>query len=325
MYKAKEKEHFQNIKGHKNDNINKAINDKKYMNNNNEENKIEEKKEIQNDNKSKTIYKEDNNLNEQKTNTQKDKNIKFKGDFDFILLNVTKSELDAVLNNKTISPFIFHSNIKISDNYDIIGEVKEAIDDYHKNISQLTKYIKLFELLKKNERINNIHGLKKENKKIIFYVFNSTYKSFLFKMMEHTINYNKFKEIDQKYKNEYYNNIIHYYQLPDKKDNLVDLLVKSNIPYICIYLPNPVLNAKSDNKLSPIKGYFKDFSFFNRPFFNFLIILLICICFYYFYILKIQNKNYKLENEVQNLKELNIKLMSDIQLLKDIVLKNKAM
>ena len=136
---------------------------------------------------------------------------------------------------------------------------------------------------------------------------------------------NKFKEIDQKYKNEYYNNIIHYYQPPDKKDNLEDLLVKSNIPYICIYLPNPVFNAKSDNKLSPTKGYFKDFSFFNRSFFYFLIILLICICFYYFYILKIQNKNYKLENKVQNLKELNIKLMSDIQLLKDIVLKNKTM
>ena len=45
MYKAKEKEHFQNIKGHKDDNINKDINDKKYeSNNNNEENKIEEKK-----------------------------------------------------------------------------------------------------------------------------------------------------------------------------------------------------------------------------------------------------------------------------------------
>ena len=317
LYETKEKEHSQNKKGHKDNNNNKAFDDKKYVNNNNnEENKIEDKKEIKNDNKSKTIYKEGNNSNQQKTNTQKDKNIKFKGDFDFILPNVTKSELDTVLNNKTISPFIFHSHIKISDNYDIIGEVKEAIDGYYKNISQLKKYIKLFELLKKNERINNVLGLKKENKKIIFYVFNSTYKSFLFKMMEQTINYNKFKEIDQKYKNEYYNNIIHYYPPPDKKDNLVDLLVKSNIPYICIYLPNPVFNAKSDNKLSPTKGYFKGFSFLNRSFFYFLIIMLICICFYYFYILKIQNKNYKLEIEVQNLK-------SEIQLLKDIVLKNK--
>ena len=103
-------------------------------------------------------------INETKTNSEKDRSIKLKGDFDFILLNITKSELDAVLNNKTISPFIFHSNIKISDNYDIIGEVKEAIDDYHKNISQLKKYIKLFDLLERNERVNNILGLKKENK-----------------------------------------------------------------------------------------------------------------------------------------------------------------
>ena len=219
--------------------------------NNKKSNINDEKKE--NEDKSKIIEKEDYNKNEEKTITQKDKNIKLKGDFDFILPNVTKSELATVLNNKTISPFIFFSNIKISDNYDIIGEVKEAIDDYHKNISQLTKYIKLFDLLEKNEKINNVFGLKKENKKILFYVFNSTYKSFIFKMIEHTINYNKFKEIDKKYINEYYNNIIHYYQPPDKKDNLIDLLVKSNIPYICIYLPNPVFKAETDTKLSPTK------------------------------------------------------------------------
>ena len=183
-------------------------------------------------------------INETKTNSEKDRSIKLKGAFDFILLNITKSELDAVLNNKTISPFIFHSNIKISDNYDIIGKVKEAIDDYHNNISQLKKYIKLFDLLERNERVNNRLGLKKENTKIIFYVFNSNYKSFLFKMMKHSINYNKYNEIDKKYKNKYYNNIINFYQQPDNKDNLIDLLVKSNIPYICIYLPNPVFNSK---------------------------------------------------------------------------------
>ena len=72
IYKAKEKEHFQNIKGHKDDNINKAINNKKNeSNNNNEENKIEEKKEIKNDNKSKTIYKEDNNLKSSKNKYSK--------------------------------------------------------------------------------------------------------------------------------------------------------------------------------------------------------------------------------------------------------------
>ena len=83
---------------------------------------------------------------------EKDKD--FGGDLDFIIPDLTKSELDKVIENKKISTFIFSSNIKDSENYDILGEIKESVDDYHKNIDQLKKYIKLYYLFKKEEEVN---------------------------------------------------------------------------------------------------------------------------------------------------------------------------
>ena len=52
--------------------------------------------------------------------------------------------------------------------------------------------------------MNKIIGLRKENQKILMYVFNSSYKNYLMKMIEHKIHFNKFKEIDNEYRNEYY-------------------------------------------------------------------------------------------------------------------------
>lgn len=61
---------------------------------------------------------------------EKDKD--FGGDFDFIIPYLTKPELVKVIENKKISPFIFSSNIKDSEKFDILGEIKESFDDTKK-------------------------------------------------------------------------------------------------------------------------------------------------------------------------------------------------
>ena len=110
----------------------------------------------------------------------------------------------------------------------------------------MKKYIKLYYLFKKEEEVNKVFGLTKKKEKIICYVFNSTIKSFLLKMIEHKIYFEKFKKIDEKYKNEYYNKITYDYN-PDQshnKNKLIDLLITSGIPYICLYIPNAVMNME---------------------------------------------------------------------------------
>ena len=50
------------------------------------------------------------------SNSEGEENDKdFGGDFDFIIPDLTKSELDKVFENKKISPFIFSSNTKDSE------------------------------------------------------------------------------------------------------------------------------------------------------------------------------------------------------------------
>lgn len=50
------------------------------------------------------------------SNSEGEENDKdFGGDFDFIIPDLTKSELDKVIENKKISPFIFSSNTKDSE------------------------------------------------------------------------------------------------------------------------------------------------------------------------------------------------------------------
>ena len=74
----------------------------------------------------------------------------------------------------------------------------------------MKKYIKLYYLFKKEEEVNKVFGLTKKNEKIICYVFNSTYKSFLLKMIEHKINFEKFKK---KMKNTRMNTIIKLFMI----------------------------------------------------------------------------------------------------------------
>ena len=69
--------------------------------------------------------------------------------------------------------FIFYDNINPVNNSDLIGEIKENIKTGDKkHISQLNKYRYIFQLCQKNDKICNKFGLKKENQKILVYVFN---------------------------------------------------------------------------------------------------------------------------------------------------------
>ena len=102
--------------------------------------------------------------------------MEFEGDFDFVTPDITKDVLKSVLKNKEIGPFLFYDNINIKDsleNFDIIGEVKESMEESDKSVIQLVKYLKCFFNLKDSEEINTKLGLKMKNIKIIMYVVNS--------------------------------------------------------------------------------------------------------------------------------------------------------
>ena len=170
-------------------------------------------------------------------------NGKFERDFDFVIPDITKDELKRVLENKEIGPFLFYDNINIKDgleNFDIIGEVKESIEESDKNVIQLVKYLQMFFYLKDSEEINKKLGLKMKNIKIIMYVVNSEYKNYLMKLIEYKNHINQFTSINNKFKNDYFGAIIKSH-IDGKKNILIDILVQSKAPYIFLYLPNAVI------------------------------------------------------------------------------------
>ena len=170
-------------------------------------------------------------------------NGKFEGDFDFVIPDITKDELKSVLKNKEIGPFLFYDNINVKDsleNFDIIGEVKESLEDSDKNVIQLVKYLQMFFYLKESEEINKKIGLKKKNIKIIMYVVNSEYKNYLMKLIEYKNHMEQFTSIDNKFKNDYFGAIIKSH-IDGKKNILIDILVQSKTPYIFLYLPSAVI------------------------------------------------------------------------------------
>ena len=170
-------------------------------------------------------------------------NGKFEGDFDFVIPDITKDELKSVLKNKEIGPFLFYDNINVKDsleNFDIIGEVKESIEDSDKNVIQLVKYLQMLFYLKDSEEMNKKIGLKKKNIKIIMYVVNSEYKNYLMKLIEYKNHMEQFTSIDNKFKNDYFGAILKSH-IDGKKNILIDILVQSKTPYIFLYLPSAVI------------------------------------------------------------------------------------
>ena len=179
-----------------------------------------------------------------KKKKEKIKEILYNGDFDFVITNITFEEVNKVLNNKRISPFIFYGNIKENIKFDIIGEIKENIDEIKKNNEQINKYISLINLLRSDENANEDTGLNFGNEKLMLYVFNTGYQKFLFKMLEIKKHYKQFETIDEKFQNENYKNIISIHRKfkDEAKDetnlDLLNVLINSSIPYFFIFIPS---------------------------------------------------------------------------------------
>ena len=179
-----------------------------------------------------------------KKKKEKIKEILYNGDFDFVITNITFEEVNKVLNNKRISPFIFYGNIKENIKFDIIGEIKENIDEIKKNNEQINKYISLINLLRSDENTNEDTGLNFGNEKLMLYVFNTGYQKFLFKMLELKKHYKQFETIDEKFQNENYKNIISIHRKfkDEAKDetnlDLLNVIINSSIPYFFIFIPS---------------------------------------------------------------------------------------
>ena len=147
--------------------------------------------------------------NKNKAKIKKNNNeILYHGDFDFVIPNISFEEISKVLNNKEISPFIFYGNINKDMKFDIIGEIKENLEQSQRNNDQINKYISLIKLLRTDKKSNEAVGLNLSNEKLMLYVFNSGYQKFLFKMIEYKRHFEQFEMIDKKFQNEHYKKLI---------------------------------------------------------------------------------------------------------------------
>lgn len=168
---------------------------------------------------------------------------KIEGDFDFLIHSLKGEVLERVLSHQEISPCAFYGNftIEVNQRYDIIGEIKESSGDHEKLLEQASKYIKLINNLEENIKLNNQIGFKINNKKIMLYVLNGYYQRFIEDILDYKINQKKFKEMEN------YKNKKSYIQIIDisdtikensPKNQLMNLIIKSGIPFIFIFIQN---------------------------------------------------------------------------------------
>lgn len=195
--------------------------------------------------------------------------IKISGDFDFLIHSLKSSKLNEILNNEDISPFIYYGNFSIEDSkeFDIIGEIKELSDSHDCLIDQVTKYVQLMLSLQKSDEVNKRFGFKKENKKIIMYVFDSSFTRYLENILDFKINQKKFT---QKKKNlekyPYYDQIVNSFDNNNvindnisgenkQKNLLMKLIIKSSLPFIFIFIQNvkKMLDISTDIKTETLE------------------------------------------------------------------------
>ena len=183
----------------------------------------------------------DNEIKKKIKKKKKNNNtIKFKGDFDFLIHGLDGKILKEVLEDKKKYPFIFYGNIELKENvkFDILGEIKETL---HKNQSeQALKYIKMIYHILKEDHTNEFGqklGFIKENTKVLMYVFNSEYYSFLLEMLSFDINLKKFKNNEEE-KSESFIKICKTFKGKTEKNNLIKTIIRSDLPFIFIFIPN---------------------------------------------------------------------------------------
>ena len=186
-----------------------------------------------------------------------------KGDIDFMIPDLKGEELKQILTKKELAPFLFYDNINLELNSDLIGEIKENFTTGdEKHIEQFNKYLKIIKLSDKNENIRKKFGFKKENQKIIVYIFDGSYKDYLKKMLIHKTLFKKFETLNdsekakeileihsKKYKNEP-NWLI-------KKD-FIKKVIDSDSPYIFIFIQDLLSTFLLEKKSNENKSKSED-------------------------------------------------------------------
>ena len=80
-------------------------------------------------------------------------------------------------------------------------------------------------------------GFRKEHTKILMYVFNSEYYSFLLEMLSFDINLKKFKN-NKEEKSEAFTKICDTFKGKTEKNKLIKAIIRSDLPFIFIFIPN---------------------------------------------------------------------------------------
>ena len=229
------------------------------------EKKVKKKKEgeVNNALNEKKKEKDKNNIQEEEKDKTKKENNKEKcllGDIDFLLPDLSPKELERVLKKRELVPFIFYGNINFNKNSDLVGEVKENIlTGDKKHIKQFKKYRQIFELCQKSEYMNKKFGLKKENQKIIVYIFNHNYQDYLKRMLLYKPHFKNFYESNDSFKASrflefYEKNYINEDDKAEPKRDLIYEIIHSNCPYIFMFIQDISTSYKSSN---PMNGEIK--------------------------------------------------------------------
>ena len=181
----------------------------------------------------------DNSIKKKKKKKKNDCD-KFRGDFDFLIHGLDGKTLKAVIEDKKKYPFIFYGNFELKENdkFDILGEIKETL---HKSQDiQAIKYIKMIYHILIEDHTNEFGqklGFRKEHTKILMYVFNSEYYSFLLEMLSFDINLKKFKN-NKEEKSEAFTKICDTFKGKTEKNKLIKAIIRSDLPFIFIFIPN---------------------------------------------------------------------------------------
>ena len=229
------------------------------------EKKVKKKKEgeVNNALNEKKKEKDKNNIQEEEKDKTKKENNKEKcllGDIDFLLPDLSPKELERVLKKRELVPFIFYGNINFNKNSDLVGEVKQNIlTGDKKHIKQFKKYRQIFELCQKSEYMNKKFGLKKENQKIIVYIFNHNYQDYLKRMLLYKPHFKNFYESNDSFKASrflefYEKNYIKEGDKAEPKRDLIYEIIHSNCPYIFMFIQDISTSYKSSN---PMNGEIK--------------------------------------------------------------------
>ena len=233
----------------------KSEQEKKKDKNDKEKSKSDDDKKIKTKKKkNKDKFKSDNDKKNKNKNKAKKKPF-FKGDIDILIPDVKPEFLDKILHKKELAPFIFFNNIKFDLNSDIIGEIKESVTSGdEKHIEQLNKYRKIIKRCEKDDLLCYKLGLKKQNQKILLYVFNSDYKVYLQRMLIYSPLSIKFKELNDN--SSQVNDLCDLYSKSYMNErhtkkrtfDFIGEIIKSQEPYIFIFIQNILTLYSNINK-----------------------------------------------------------------------------